>query len=183
MEVGNVANTNIVISREYIPNTNANVIVTWANNANVLAFGLANGISTVVDYTGYFERIATAFETVANKMIVITDNSNTMVNLVSSINTSLVHINTSLDELSVNTNMIRANTEILANAANLLANLGNTIGITTKTVYDELYGATTYQYLIEKGGALDSTEQVSEEQQELAKQAVADYKTKLRTLL
>lgn len=169
MYTGTVANTNIVINREYISNTNANVIITWANNANVLAFGLANGISTVVDYTGYFERIATAFETVANKISVISDNSNTMITVATNIST--------------NVDMIRANTEILANAANVLANLGNTIGITTKSIYDDLYGVSTYQFLVEKGGALDTTDNVSAEEQELAKQTIEDYKPKVRGLL
>jgi hypothetical protein len=173
-----LANTNIEISQEIVAvgNSNANVIVTWANNANILAYGLANGLSVVIDYSGYFQRVAAAVETIAFNTNVLANNSNVVLSHV-------YNISNTLSEISGNSNMIRANTEILAEAANVLANLGNTIGIMTRNSYDTLYGVTTYQYLIEQGRALDTTDVVDERTQELAKDKINEYKPKLRDLL
>lgn len=162
-----LANTNIEIVEQSVGN--ANVIVTWANNANVLAFGLANGVSAVIDYSGYFQRVAAAVETIAINTTIMANNSNTMLAYASSINTSL--------------SQITSNTEIIANSANVLSNLANSIGIMTRNSYDSLYAVTTYQYLIEQGNALDTTDVVDDDTQQLAKDKVTGYKSKIQGIL
>lgn len=155
-----LANTNIEIVEQSVGN--ANVIVTWANNANVLAFGLANGVSAVIDYSGYFQRVAAAVETIAINTTIMANNSNTMLAYAS---------------------QITSNTGIIANSANVLSNLANSIGIMTRNSYDSLYAVTTYQYLIEQGNALDTTDVVDDDTQQLAKDKVTGYKSKIQGIL
>jgi hypothetical protein len=113
----------------------------------------SNG-GVAIDYSAVANRIATALE-----------NANT---LLTSISQSLVDI--------------KADTDVMSQSASVVSGLAQGTGIHTIGPYDWVGLISTYQLLVTQANILDTADNASAEQIELAKTAVINFVNKIKEL-
>ena len=119
------------------------------------------GISIAYDYSPYYERIATALETIAT-------NSTSIKNSYLTMASNVAIISTNIDAISTNVGIV--------------SNLANTSGIHTIQPYTWLGSVNLYRNMIEEAGILEESDFANTATQILAKANVDSYLTKIKTL-
>jgi len=121
--------------------------------------GINSNTGIAFDFSPFFDRMATALETIATK-------STNIDNTLSTISTTLTNIKTDLDTLSTNSTIVK--------------NLATGHGIHMVGPYDWLGLINVYRSLIEQGNISDTGGNVSQAQQAAALALVESYITKIQ---
>lgn len=135
-----------------LTNPNSRPLVTAEETGNG-SVGL--NVSMAIDYTSYYDRIATALETIATNSTAIKN--------------SIASITTNTGTMATQQTTMAAQQTTMASEQTIMANLATGTGIHTRGVYETFGTMSLYRLLIEQAKILDySTGSASEAQKTAA---------------